>query len=189
MPGTRSAGFAGRRGLADRPGDEIVLIVDAENRPVGEAPRRRVRAENLPHRATYIFVMDRDGRILVQKRTRTKDLFPGYHDLAAGGVVAAGESYEECAVREAEEEVGIRDTPIVPRFDFYYGDDRTRCFGRVFTCRHDGPFVLQAEEVAGVRFHSAEEIARGDVAPVTPDSMLAFRRLTQEAARGASGPA
>ena len=113
----------------------------------------------------------------------------GYHDLAAGGVVAAGESYEECAVREAEEELGIRDTPLERRFDFYYGDDRTRCFGRVFTCRHDGPFVLQAEEVESVRFHSGEEIIRGDVAPVTPDSMLAFRRLTQEAARSASGPA
>ena len=175
--------------MADHPGDEIVQIVDPENRPVGAVPRRRMRAETLPHRATYIFVMDADGRILVQERTRTKDLFPGYYDLAAGGVVAAGESYEECAVREAEEELGIRDTPIVPRFDFYYGDDRTRCFGRVFTCRHDGPFVLQAEEVASVQFRSPEEIARGELAPVTPDSLLAFRRLTQETRRRGSGPA
>ena len=189
MPGTRSARSLGCSDLADHPSDEIVQIVDDENRPVGAAPRRRMRAEVLPHRATYIFVMDGGGRILVQRRTDTKDLFPGYYDLAAGGVVAAGESYEECAVREAEEELGIRDTPLVERFDFYYGDDRTRCFGRVFTCRHDGPFVLQAEEVASVQFRSAEEIARGEVAPVTPDSSVAFRRLTQEASRGCSGPA
>ena len=158
-------------------GDEIVLIVDDENQPVGEAPRRRMRAENLPHRATYIFVLNGDGHVLVQLRTDTKDLFPGYYDLAAGGVVAAGESYEECAVREAEEELGIRDPAIAPRFDFHYADASTRCFGRVFVCRHDGPFVLQAQEVANVRFHSREEIARGEVAPVTPDSLVAFRRL------------
>ena len=119
MPGTPSARSLGYSGLADHPGDEIVQIVDDENRPVGAAPRRRMRAEVLPHRATYIFVMDGGGRILVQRRTDTKDLFPGYYDLAAGGVVAAGESYEECAVREAEEELGIRDTPLVERFDFH----------------------------------------------------------------------
>ena len=124
--------------MEDPAGDEIVLIVDDENRPVGEAQRRRMRAEHLPHRATYIFVLDSDGRVLVQRRTDTKDLFPGYYDLAAGGVVAAGESYEECAAREAEEELGIRDTPIAPRFDFHYADANTRCFGRVFVCRHDG---------------------------------------------------
>ena len=164
-------------------GDEIVLIVDDENRPVGEAPRRRMRAERLPHRATYIFVLNSAGRVLVQRRTDTKDLFPGYYDLAAGGVVAAGESYEECAAREAEEELGIRDTPIAPRFDFHYADAHTRCFGRAFVCRHEGPFVLQAEEVASVRFRSREEIARGEVAPVTPDSLVAFWQLLDGGSR------
>ena len=41
---------------------EIVTVVDGQNRPVAELPRHRVRSENLPHRATYIFVFDRRGR-------------------------------------------------------------------------------------------------------------------------------
>ena len=156
---------------------EIVLVVDGENRPVADLPRHRVRSENLPHRATFIFVFDRAGRVLVQRRTAIKDIYPSYYDLAAGGVVAAGESYEECAEREAEEEIGIRDTALEPKLDFYYEDERNRCFGRVFSCVHEGPFTLQAEEVASVAFHTVEEIAAGDVTPVTPDSRLAFDRL------------
>ena len=156
---------------------EIVMVVDDENRPVAEVPRHRMRSENLPHRATYIFVFDHAGRVLVQRRTAIKDMYPGYYDLAAGGVVAAGESYEENAKREAAEELGIRDTPLEPKLDIYYEDARNRCFGRVFTCVHEGPFTLQAEEVESVAFHTVEEVAAGDVAPVTPDSRLAFDRL------------
>ena len=161
-------------GLASQ---EIVTVVDGENRPVAELPRHRVRSENLPHRVTYIFVFDRRGRVLVQRRTAIKDIYPSHYDLAAGGVVAAGESYEECAEREAEEELGIRGTALEPKFDLYYEDERNRCFGRVFTCVHDGPFTLQPEEVESVAFHTVDEIAAGGIAPVTPDSLQAFNRL------------
>ena len=158
-------------------GEEIVTVVDGENRPVAELPRHRVRSENLPHRATFIFVFDRRGRVLVQRRTAIKDLYPGFHDLAAGGVVAAGESYEVCAEREAAEELGIRNTAIEQRLDFHYEDEQVRCFGRVYTCVHEGPFILQAEEVESVCFHTRDEIAAGRIAPLTPDTVFAFERL------------
>ena len=160
-------------------GEEVVIVVDDHNRPVAELPRHRVRGENLPHRATCIFVFDRRGRVLVQRRTATKDLYPGFYDLAAGGVVAAGESYEQCAEREAEEELGIRGTALAPKFDFHYRDEHNRCFSRVFTCVHDGPFTLQPEEVESVKFHTVEAITGGGIAPVTPDTLLAFNRLIE----------
>ena len=168
--------------MPDPAAEELVIVVDGDNRPVAELPRRRVRGENLPHRATCIFVFDRRGRVLVQRRTAIKDIYPGFYDLAAGGVVAAGESYEQCAEREAEEELGIRDTALAPEFDFYYGDALNRCFNRVFTCVHDGPFALQPEEVQSVKFHTVEEIAGGNIAPVTPDTLLAFNRLLESGA-------
>ena len=164
---------------------EIVTVVDGENRPVAELPRHRVRSENLPHRATFIFVFDRRGRVLVQRRTAIKDVYPGHYDLAAGGVVAAGESYEECAEREAAEELGIRGATLEAKLDFYYEDERSRCFGRVFTCVHDGPFALQPEEVESVAFHTVEEIAAGGIAPITPDTRMALDRLLERP--GAAG--
>ena len=85
------------------PDDEPVGVVDSRNVVVGRELRRRVRAENLRHRATYIFVFDRCDRIVLQKRTATKDLFPGFYDAASGGVVNYGETYADNAERELAE--------------------------------------------------------------------------------------
>src|SRR5499427_10330210 len=109
--------------------DEIVVIVDEHNNVVGAAPRREMRGQRLPHRSTYILVFNSQGALYVQKRTMTKDVFPGYYDPATGGVVLAGESYEQSAIRELEEEMGIRQVPLTWLFDFYFADQRTRVWG------------------------------------------------------------
>ena len=95
------------------PGEEIVTIVDDQNRVIGSTFRRDMRAQKLPHRATYVLVFNSSGELFVQKRTTNKDVFPGYYDPAAGGVVLAGESYLEAAMRELEEEIGTRNVEIL----------------------------------------------------------------------------
>ena len=157
--------------------DEIVAIVDEHNNVVGAAPRREMRAQRLPHRSTYILVFNSQGALYVQKRTMTKDVFPGYYDPAAGGVVLAGENYEESAQRELYEELGIRDVPLTPLFTFYFADERTRVWGRVFSCVYDGELVLQPEEVESGEFLPVAEILRrAQTEPYTPDGMYVLRR-------------
>jgi len=155
--------------------DETVALVNERNEVIGATTRRQMRAERLLHRATYILVFNQAGEILVQKRTPTKDMYPGYYDLAAGGVVLDGESYEASAAREAEEELGLVDVPLEPRFDFYFEDDRNRIFGRAFTCVYEGPFVLQPEEVESGAFLSIEDALAARLGPVTPDTLQALR--------------
>lgn len=157
--------------------DEIVTIVDAYNNVVGAAPRRQMRADNLPHRSTYILVFNPRGELYVQKRTMTKDVFPGCYDPVAGGVVLAGESYEQGAVRELEEEMGIRHTPLTRLFDFYFEDAHTRVWGGTFSCVYEGPLVLQTEEVESVTLMTPEEVLRRAVTePFTPDGVYVVRR-------------
>ena len=43
----------------------------------------------------------------MHRRTDTKDVFPGEYDMFVGGVVSAGESYDDSALREIGEELGI----------------------------------------------------------------------------------
>jgi 8-oxo-dGTP pyrophosphatase MutT (NUDIX family) len=157
--------------------DEIVVIVDAQNQVVGAAPRWEMRAKRLPHRSTYVLVFNSRGELYVQKRTMTKDVFPGYFDPAAGGVVLAGETYEQGAQRELEEEMGIRQTPLRPLFDFYFEDEHTRVWGRVFSCVYDGEVVLQAEEVENGAFMPIDEILRRAAEGLyTPDGLYVLRR-------------
>jgi 8-oxo-dGTP pyrophosphatase MutT (NUDIX family) len=159
--------------------DELVTIVDDANHEVGVAPRWKMRAERLAHRSTYIFVFDSQDRLYAQHRTMTKDVFPGYWDLAAGGVVLAGETYEQSAERELAEELGIRGTPLETWFDFYV--EEYRVWGRAFGCRYEGPLVLQEEEVQEVRRLSISDVfANREARQFTPDSLLALRRRFAE---------
>lgn len=160
--------------------DEIVSIVDREDNVIDEVPRHVMRSQSLRHRVTYIFVFDTSGRLFVQKRTLTKDLYPGYFDLAAGGVVCAGENYEESAAREAGEELGIHDRPLEPRFKFYFEQDDNKCWGMVFSCTHDGPFQLQAEEVQSGEFVEIDKVLSGDIVPVTPDTLAVLQKLLDD---------
>ena len=82
------------------PADELVDVVDEDDRVVATATRREVRRRALLHRCTYVLLRNAAGEILVHRRTDTKDVFPGAYDVFAGGVCAAGESYDECARRE-----------------------------------------------------------------------------------------
>ena len=88
--------------------EEIVTIVDDRNNVVGAEPRWRMRSYGLPHRAAYILVFNSVGELFVQKRTDSKDIYPGHYDVAAGGVVMAGESYESAALRELERQLSTQ---------------------------------------------------------------------------------
>ena len=165
------------RDYAMRAQDEIVTIVDKENNVVGAMPRREMRAGRLPHRATYILMFNSRGELYVHKRTRTKDVFPGHYDVVTGGVVLAEESYEEGAVRELGEELGIHGVPLTCLFDFYYEDEHIRVWGKAFSCHYNGEVVLQKEEVESGAFLKVEEVLRlMESEPFTPDSIYVLRR-------------
>lgn len=162
-------------------GDETVLIVDDDNNETGTAPRHEMREKGLPHRACYILVFNSRGELFVQKRTMSKDIYPGYYDVAAGGVVLAGESYDESAERELAEELGIRDTPLKYHFEFRHEDEYNIVWGRVYTCTYDGEMVLQKEEVESGFWESPENtVTRSEKEPLTPDGLYVLKRYLKE---------
>ncbi|HZG02466.1 MAG TPA: NUDIX domain-containing protein [Streptomyces sp.] len=172
--------------------DELLDIVDEWDRVVGQAPRREATARRLRHRAVAVRVRDAEGRIFVHRRTADKLVFPSLYDLGVGGVVGAGEGYDEAALREAEEELGVRGLPAPePRLKFLYESPEHAWFMAVYEVRCELPVRPQAEEIAWWAFLPEDEVERRlPEWDVVPDGLECHRRLRRwYRERGGGGPA
>jgi isopentenyldiphosphate isomerase len=162
------------------PKDEQVLIVDRENNPVGSATRLIMRQQKLIHRSTYIFVLNQENKLFVQKRTVNKDIFPGFYDIAPGGVILANdESDKLSALRELDEEMGIKTDFLEFCFNHFYEPGMVWC--AVFLTRWDKELVLQPEEVQWVELMGVQEIfERSQNEEFCPDSLEILRILCDQ---------
>ncbi len=138
---------------------EWVDVVDDYDRVVATVTRAQMRAENLHHRAVSIAVLGSDGRLLVHRRAATKDVWPSMWDLAAGGVVAAGEAYEDAARRELAEELGVLSKSWELLGAGTFVDDSVSMIGHGYLVVHDGPFNFTDGEIAEVRWVDRDELA------------------------------
>src|SRR6476646_4167697 len=114
--------------LADH---ELVDVIDYDGNNVRVVTRREMRENNLPHRCTYVLVFNSRGELFVHQRTPLKDVYPLYWDVCVGGVLTAGESFDDSAVREVREEIGV-DAPVEKLFPFRYQNERTFAHGMVY---------------------------------------------------------
>ncbi len=87
-------------------------IWDAYNENIEKTGLYLIRGRKIPdgfcHAVAEIFVMHRDGDILLMKRSPDKPNYPDMWETGAGGAVQADESFEEAAFRELYEETGIK---------------------------------------------------------------------------------
>ena len=160
--------------------DEILDIVDEQDRVIGRSPRGEAYAKGLRHRCVFIEARDAEGRLFVHRRTPTKLVFPSRYDMFVGGVVGAGESYDEAALREAEEELGVSGLPRPTLlFTFLYDDGAGQTWwSAVYEVRCELPVNPQVEEVAWYDFLPEAEVERRLTDwPWVPDGLAAYERL------------
>ncbi|MEU6659224.1 NUDIX domain-containing protein [Streptomyces sp. NPDC046821] len=165
---------------APDPAAEILDIVDELDQVVGQAPRGEAYARGLRHRCVFIQATDAQGRVFVHRRTPQKLVFPSMYDMFVGGVVGAGESYDDAALREAEEELGVTGLPRpTPLFKFLYDDGAGRTWwSYLYEVRCELPVDPQVEEVAWHDFLTVEALERRlPEWPWVPDGFDAYERL------------
>lgn len=165
--------------------EEQFAIVDKMDRLTGAAARSEVHGNNLLHRAVHIFIFNRAGEVLLQKRSRWKDRHPNVWDSSAAGHVSAGEEYDATAVRELEEELGIT-TPLARIAKLTASAETGQEFIWLYRGEHNGPFTPARAEVDAVQFFPVESITQWiekRPADFAPGFIACWRvRLAQEAA-------
>ena len=162
--------------------DEVVALYDEAGHVSGSSPRSVMRARNLRHAASSIVVRDPLGRIYLHRRTTTKDVYPGLLDVAAGGVVLAGEDPAVGAVREVEEELGVAGVRLEPLGVADYADEHTRYRAFRFVVTWDGPIRWQPEEVSWGEWVPVEELVRrfdDEADSIVPDSVAVWSSLVR----------
>ncbi len=122
-----------------------------------------VRGEAIPeqyrHAVADVFVMHRDGTILLTQRDFKKPNFPGLWESSAGGSVLRGETFEQGARRELLEETGIEAGELIPTYRITTG----RVIYQGYVCYTDIPkdrVVLQEEETVAFRWADRETFLR-----------------------------
>ncbi len=144
----------------DFPGqDELYDVVDENGQVIGQATRAQVHADpGLIHRAVHVLLFRSDGRLLMQKRVKTKDVEPGKWDTSVGGHVDAGEDYLTAAKREMKEELGIEEVDLEHLYDFKYRSARESEDIRSYRCIYDGPLHPSDFEIEKVREWTVQQI-------------------------------
>ena len=139
--------------------DELFEVVDEQGRVLGLRPRRECHGNPaLIHQAVHVLVFKQGGDLFLQKRTHTKDIQPGKWDSSVGGHMQPGETPEQAALREAEEELGLRHTALHYAYQYIWRSSRETELIRTFVAISPGPFQLQASEIDAGRFWPQAEI-------------------------------
>ena len=154
---------------------EYFDICNESGIPTGKTvSRQAAHTDGILHRTAHVWIVRQwKGRvqILLQKRSRTKDSFPGMFDTSSAGHIPAGDEPLPSALRELREELGIA---AVPEQLTYAGFFRVQ-YERIFHDRlfRDNEYVnvfvflepvdiqtltLQKEEVEEVRWFDLDEV-------------------------------
>jgi len=140
---------------------EMFDIVDEKDKVIGKAPRPEVHAKGLWHRAVYVMVFNSKGELFLQLRSNDKDVEPGVWTCSSSGHLSSGETYDEAAVKETFEEIGIEVRPK-RLFKLMYEPYHQHLW--IYKAEHEGPFKLDPVEVADGKWVTMESLMEDIVA-------------------------
>lgn len=158
---------------------EYLPIVNTNGEPIGKASRDECHGNpNLMHPVVHLHVFNSVHKLFLQKRSPTKDLFPGFWDSSVGGHIGVGEDVKQALARESNEELGLYTEKA--RFLYsYIMKNKYECeYVYSYLLVWNGPIQINQKELSQGRFFSKNDIQiQLGKAFFTPNFEEEFHRL------------
>lgn len=155
---------------------ELFIVVNKQDRIIGFRTRFECHHDkSLIHRAIGIVIFNSKGQILLQKRSKLKDLNPGLYTLSASGHVSKGQTYYQAAQRELQEELGIK-IPLKRERRYLAKSHQETEMDYLFSAKYDGPFYPVEDEVEKVEFVNIGNLPHM-LSKLTPFAILSLKEL------------
>lgn len=174
---------------------ELIEVLDENGRFTGLVkPRELVHKTGYWHRTVHVWVVDKTGRLLLQKRSIKKESFPCRWDISAAGHIILGDTPNIAALRELNEELGIValenelthlfscKSSIVLKNGLYIDNEINEVFGLNKSVALN-KVIFNREEVQEVGFFTVRELKKNiesnnqSFVPHDEEYLLLFKKL------------
>ncbi|MDJ0939798.1 MAG: isopentenyl-diphosphate Delta-isomerase [Woeseiaceae bacterium] len=166
---------------------EQLILVDADDNETGYGSKAECHdGHGILHRAFSVFLFDPSGELLLQQRSNSKRLWPGYWSNSCCSHPRRGESMSIATARRLDDELNVA-TELKYVYKFSYqadfgeaGAENELC--HVYLGRLQEMPVANESEIAALRFVSVADLEREFSA--NPDSFTPWFKMEWETLRG-----
>jgi len=138
-----------------------IIIVNKNDKIINHKERETLAQSDI-YRVSVLWIQNPKGDILLAQRSFNKKKNPGKWGPAVAGTNDEGESYESNIIKEAEEELGLKNIKIKKLFHKLAEDKRRRFFQWFITIidKEIFEFTIQKEEVEKIKWFTKEELLK-----------------------------
>src|SRR5712692_10491331 len=146
----------------------MLVLVDDNDKEIGTDTRENCHAGmGKRHRAYTVFLFH-GGKVLLQRRSSKKLLWPGAWDVSYTSHVYPGETYQQAAARKAAQELSAKAGELTDVNSFVYfapqGKNAENEFCRVLVGEFDGKFSPNPDEMSAVMWATLDQVEADFVA-------------------------
>jgi isopentenyl-diphosphate delta-isomerase len=158
---------------------QLAVLVNKKDEVVGYKGKLEVHAwPALLHRAVSVVVFNGD-KVLLQRRSAQKAVWPLFWSNSCCGNVLKGETYAECANRRLREEMGVQ-TNLKESYVFSYKAKYDKNYGEneidhVFVGEYSGKVTPDPAEASGYKWVSKKSLQ--DDLKTNPDKYTPWFKL------------
>jgi isopentenyl-diphosphate Delta-isomerase len=141
--------------------EEKIIIVNNKDKIIGYKKRNNLKQTDI-YRVSALWIQDSNGNILLAQRSFNKKNDPGLWGPAVAGTVNKGESYETNIIKEAKEEIGLKNCFFQKKIH-YFRDGKNKHFTQWFFALVDKKieeFTIQKNEVEKIKWFTKKDLLK-----------------------------